>query len=209
MKAADRALWQKIQQHLAATLKIELRPDGDPGGDTGKAVAQALGLIDPTAPPTAPVASQWPRDRRAEMDAFYGPPGTGHVQIVPSYPLKYEGKVVPKITVHSKIAPAVLRVLQQTLDHYGITKIRALGLDQYDGCFNHRPKRGGSTLSTHAYAAALDWCAAKNSLHQDHRTALFAGPEYEAWWRFWEAEGAVSLGRARDFDWMHVQFARL
>ena len=25
----------------------------------------------------------------------------------------------------------------------------------------------------------------------------------------WEAEGAVSLGRARDYDWMHVQFANL
>ena len=33
--------------------------------------------------------------------------------------------------------------------------------------------------------------------------------DYDKWWEFWEEEGAVSLGRARDFDWMHVQFARL
>ena len=25
----------------------------------------------------------------------------------------------------------------------------------------------------------------------------------------WEEEGWISLGRARDFDWMHVQAARL
>jgi hypothetical protein len=28
-------------------------------------------------------------------------------------------------------------------------------------------------------------------------------------WRIIEGEGAVSLGRARNFDWMHWQFARL
>ena len=25
----------------------------------------------------------------------------------------------------------------------------------------------------------------------------------------WEEEGALSLGRVRNYDWMHVQFARL
>ena len=33
--------------------------------------------------------------------------------------------------------------------------------------------------------------------------------EYAAFWQFVEAEGAVSLGRARDYDWMHFQFATL
>ena len=31
----------------------------------------------------------------------------------------------------------------------------------------------------------------------------------ERWWALWEEEGFVSLGRAGDFDWMHVQAARL
>lgn len=208
MSIVDIALWRDIQRHLADQLGIDLRPDGDPGGATARAVAQALGMIR-TVPAAEIAVSQWPRDRRAEMDAFYGAPGNHLTQIVPPYPLKYDGKVVPKITVHEKIAPAVLRVLQQVLDYYGMTKIKALKLDVYDGCFNNRPKRGGSTLSTHAYASAIDFCAEDNSLKQDHTTARFAKPEYEAWWRAWEAEGAVSLGRARDFDWMHVQFARL
>lgn len=208
MTITEIALWRDIQRHLADKLGIELRPDGDPGGATARAVAQALGLIRQV--PAAEVAvAQWPKDRWEEMYAFYGQPGTNLIQIVPPYPLKYDGKVVPKITVHEKIAPAVLRVLQKVLDYYGLTKIKALKLDVYDGCFNNRPKRGGTSLSTHAYGCAIDFCAEDNLLKQDHRTARFAKPEYEAWWRFWEEEGAVSLGRARDFDWMHVQFARL
>ena len=37
----------------------------------------------------------------------------------------------------------------------------------------------------------------------------FWGPEYDAWWRCWESEGWVSLGRLRNFDWMHIQAAKL
>jgi hypothetical protein len=36
-----------------------------------------------------------------------------------------------------------------------------------------------------------------------------AQPEYAPFLDLWEAEGFVSLGRARNFDWMHVQAARL
>lgn len=48
-----------------------------------------------------------------------------------------------------------------------------------------------------------------NKLLWDRNRAGFAHPDYDAWWRCWEAEGWVSLGRARDFDWMHVQAARV
>ena len=191
-------LWQQIQS------KVGARPDGIPGDATARLIADALGL----AAPAPPVSSAWPRDKRPDMDAFYGEPGEHLIQIEPAYQLYYDGKKVPKISVHPKIADAVQHVFQKTLAHYG-NKIHSLGLDVYDGCYNNRPKRGGSTLSVHAYAAALDFDADNNSLHQDHNSARFARPEYEAWWRFWEEEGAVSLGRTRDFDWMHVQFARL
>ena len=39
--------------------------------------------------------------------------------------------------------------------------------------------------------------------------ATFAKPEYERWWQCWEEEGWLSLGRTRNFDWMHVQAAKL
>jgi len=36
-----------------------------------------------------------------------------------------------------------------------------------------------------------------------------SSPECETWWQIWESHGAISLGRQRDYDWMHLQFARL
>lgn len=192
-------LTQSIQR------KVGTRADGVYGLATARAVADALG-IDPPPPPTS---AQWPRDTTEEMLAFYGPIGEGHAPIVPPYPLKYEGKILKTITVHQKIAGPVLLVLNAVLDHYGLDEIKRLHLDRFDGCYNPRRKIGGTSWSVHAYAAALDFDADNNQLKQDHNTALFANPEYEAWWRAWENVGAVSLGRERDFDWMHVQFATL
>lgn len=194
-------LWQTIQR------KIGVRPDGVPGLVTATAVAEQLGI--PLADPASSPETLWPRDADAEMRAFYGEIGTGLTQIAPPYPLLYDGKAVKTITVHEKIAAPVLTALTAVLAHYGLDVIKTLRLNRYDGCYNPRRKRGGSTWSVHAYGAALDFDAANNQLKQDHTTALFAKPEYEAWWRAWEAVGAVSLGRQRDFDWMHVQFARL
>ena len=69
--------------------------------------------------------------------------------------------------------------------------------------------RGGSAWSVHTWGAALDFDPENNQLRWNRSRARFARPEYERWWRFWEEEGFVSLGRARDFDWMHVQAANL
>ena len=46
-------------------------------------------------------------------------------------------------------------------------------------------------------------------LRMDSTEAEFAKPEYDKWWECWEDEGWTSLGRTRDFDWMHVQAAHL
>lgn len=37
-------------------------------------------------------------------------------------------------------------------------------IETFDGCFNIRRKRGGTTLSTHAYGMAIDLNAARNPL---------------------------------------------
>lgn len=181
--------------------KLGILADGRWGNQTQAAFEKWAGLSGAT------FVRKWPLER--DMAAFYGSPGTGHATVVPPYPLYYAGRRVPKITVHEKIAVAVTAALANVLAHYGQAEISRLKLDVYDGCFSDRNKRGGTSKSTHAYAAALDFCAAGNGLREDHTTALFAKPEYRKWWELWEFEGAVSLGRARDFDWMHVQFARL
>ena len=48
-----------------------------------------------------------------------------------------------------------------------------------------------------------------NQLRWGKDKAAFARPEYARWFDLWEEEGALSLGRVRNYDWMHVQFARL
>lgn len=165
----------------------------------------------PTDP--VPVHTRWPRQTLTEMTKFYGPAGANTTSLlVPAgYPMVlYDGpQPVKRITVHEKIHDPVLRVLERVLDHYGPDKIRALNLNRYFGCLNVRPMRGGSAPSTHSWAAALDFDANNNQLRWNKSRALLARPECVKWWEFWEAEGFVSLGRARDFDWMHVQAATL
>ena len=102
-----------------------------------------------------------------------------------------------------------VRIVQATLDHYGMEKIRELGLDLYGGCFNNRSIIGGKATSMHAWGIAVDMDPDRNGLNIPAPKAVLSGPEYAAFWRFVEAEGAVSLGRSRDYDWMHFQFATL
>lgn len=201
MKSSEETiLWQEIQRRLGE------RPDGDPRILTARAVAKAIGIRSSSIP--APEGKfLWPKE--SDMAEFYGPPGTGLLTIKSPYQLYYDGQPINRITVHQKIAGPVTRVLERVLKDYGPAEIKRLQLDQYDGCYNNRNKRGGTSKSTHAYACALDFCAAQNPLHANHTKALFAKPEYGYWWASWESEGAISLGRERDFDWMHVQFARL
>ena len=87
--------------------------------------------------------------------------------------------------------------------------MKELGLDLVGGCFNNRPMLGGSKPSMHAYGIAWDLDPERNQLKWDHKLAVFATPKYEKFWAIVEQYGATSLGRERDFDWMHFQFARL
>jgi hypothetical protein len=55
----------------------------------------------------------------------------------------------------------------------------------------------------------MDWDPERNQLKWGRDRASLDASVYDFWWRTWEAEGWVSLGRSRNFDWMHVQAARL
>lgn len=155
---------------------------------------------------------QWPMQNEAAMNAFYGPVGTNQGKANSPYPLKLswnKRRIVRRFTCHEKVAPAIERVLQKVLDHYGIEEIRRLKLDMWGGALNVRKMRGGSKWSTHAWGAAVDWDPQNNALRWDSQKASLAKQEYDYWWQCWEEEGAVSLGREQNRDWMHVQFARL
>jgi hypothetical protein len=106
---------------------------------------------------------------------------------------------------HEEVADSATRVLGRVAEAYSAEDITRLGFDIWSGCFANRKKRGGTTLSTHAYGLAIDFDDTRNQLKWDHTRASLASPDCDTRWRLWEEEGWLSLGRARDFDWMHVQ----
>lgn len=160
--------------------------------------------------------NHWPLQNKAALDAFYGsakPTGNSNLVLVTlPYPLVLAWdttKVVTRLTAHKKVKDSLLRVLTKVLNYYGIEEIKRLRLDYFGGCFNYRVMRGGTSLSTHSWGIAIDFDPIKNQLDWGRDKATFARPEYNKWWEFWEEEGWVSLGRERNFDWMHVQAAKL
>jgi hypothetical protein len=128
------------------------------------------------------------------------------------YPLRLSWETnttVQRTRCHAKVKDSLARVLTNVLAAYGQQRIRELRLDLFGGGYNLRDKRGGSSLSTHAWGIAFDFDPDRNQLKWTRDRASFARPEYDAWWKCWEDEGWVSLGRTRNYDWMHVQAARV
>ena len=158
-----------------------------------------------------PQFNTWPVQTQDELERYYGPVGTNQTSVEVPYPLRIAwktDKIITRFSCHEKVADSVVRVLTRVADHYG-DQITPLGLDLWGGCLNVRKMRGGSKWSTHSWGIAIDWDSARNTLRSDHTAANFAKPVYNKWWSLWEEEGWVSLGRARDYDWMHVQAAKV
>jgi hypothetical protein len=152
----------------------------------------------------------WPYEKDAIR--FFGQPGENQTRLELPFPLRYEGDhgvvELHHVSCNTRVKDALARIWDRTLDHYGHKRIVELRLDVFGGCLNVRRKRGGSEWSMHAFGAAWDVDPARNQLHWGRDRAALARPEYDAFWQIVEAEGAVSLGRTRNFDWMHFQFAR-
>jgi hypothetical protein len=99
----------------------------------------------------------------------------------------------------------LLAVFNDLLSHYGYDKIKELGIDLYGGCFNYRRMRSGSAWSMHAWGIAIDLDPARNTMRETKRTARFARPEYKPMIDIFYKHGFISLGREKDFDWMHFE----
>ena len=155
------------------------------------------------------VQNTWPTEDK--LEEFYGAPGTNQTMLQLPFPmvLAWEPRTeIHRFSINKKCHDSALRIYNRILGDYGIEAIRNLGFDVFGGCLNVRPKRGGSQLSTHAYGIAIDTDPARNSLRSTRQTATLASPVCDKFWRAWTDEGWLSLGKARDFDWMHVQAAR-
>ncbi len=144
----------------------------------------------------------------------YGTPnkeGKGYlVQIELPYPMYLNwstSTTVWKISCHKLIADKLQNVFREILAHYGLDEIKRLQLDDFGGCFNYRLMRGGTQLSVHSWGCAIDLDPDRNLLKENHTTARFARPEYKAMIDIFYANGFQSLGREKDYDWMHFQIA--
>lgn len=154
--------------------------------------------------------TQWPRQR--DVPQFFGAPSASQTMLQLPFPMVLGWDLKTKITrfsIHSKVEQSAKRALDRTHAHYGYERIKDLGLDRFGGCLNHRPMRGGSNLSMHSWGIAIDFDPERNQLRWGRDRARMARAEYRPFLDFWEQEGWISLGRERNFDWMHVQAARL
>jgi hypothetical protein len=107
---------------------------------------------------------KWPHDDTVSKVAFFGDPrkagfeSSWLVNIVPPYQMYYDGHALKTIQVNKKIASVLLLVFGEILDKCGHDqkKVDAIGASVFGGCYNFRPIRGASSLSNHAFGAAID-----------------------------------------------------
>jgi hypothetical protein len=156
--------------------------------------------------------NNWPKQYTDEFNAFYGNQGENLVRVNLPYEHRFSWALHQKtrsFQCHVKVADSISRILTKVLEHYGETEIKRLKLDVWGGCFNIRPIRGGTRPSMHSWGIAVDYDPDHNKLDWGADKATFARSDYHKWWELWEEEGWLSLGRARNFDWMHVQAAKI
>lgn len=136
--------------------------------------------------------------------------GTGYLtQIDLPYPMRLawdKKTTVTRLSCHRAIAPALRAVFEEILKVYGYEKIKELGIDLFGGCFNYRAMRGGTDFSVHSWGLAIDLDPERNLLDETSRTARFARPEYKAMIDIFYKHGFISLGREKNYDWMHFQW---
>lgn len=174
------------------------------------------------APPVATIVRgplTWPR--QVDVARVFGAPGNpkctaGTVKLPIAFRLAWDlDTKVNSFRCHELVAASMTRIFNRAVDHYGESAYRRLRLDLFGGCYNLRQMRGGSAWSMHSFGIAVDLDPERNALKSGRvatasaPAATFARPEYVPFWEIVESEGAISLGRERDFDWMHFQFARL
>lgn len=165
------------------------------------------------------VPSIWPLQR--DCIAFYGDPRGRNGSYNPNWarenlahvhcpwPLHMGAIPIPAITIHKKCAASLERVLASVWDKFGQseTKIKELRYDIFSGSFAYRLKRGGASLSMHAYGAAIDFDAPDNQMHARRHLFTDDSPLIRAfkaegwiWGGDWDGDGV---------DAMHVQAARV
>lgn len=208
--------WPFIRQAIAAMQRVLFAAkmpvggvDGYFGPMTDAAAASYLGGTWNRPSGGKSQVSDWGTE--ASIREVFGPPAgkdTTAGKVLVPWPMVLAWRPDTEIKIircHALVATSLARVFEQVADTHNSDEISALGVDLFGGCYNPRRKRGGASWSTHAYGVALDFDPSRNRLRQKKPGANLSGEHADKWWTAWEAEGWTSLGRAADFDWMHVQ----
>lgn len=147
-----------------------------------------------------------------QLNAKYGIPNVQGSPYLTKLALPYpmvlswdKATVINSFTCHKLVKPNFEAVFNDILATYGLAEIKRLGIDLYGGCFNYRQMRGGTSLSRHSWGVALDLDPVRNTLKENHTTARFARPEYKNMIDIFYKHGFKSLGREKDYDWMHFE----
>lgn len=147
-----------------------------------------------------------------QLISKYGNPnetGVGYLVTIPlPYPMKLawdKTKIVTRLRCHKLVAKQLTNIFNEILAFYGHENIKKLGIDLYGGCFNYRKMRGGTEWSRHSWAVAIDLDPSRNPLRATSKTAQFAKMDYKPMIDIFYKHGFVSLGRERNFDWMHFE----
>jgi hypothetical protein len=147
-----------------------------------------------------------------QIIAKYGKPdddGSDYlVTIQLPYPMRLAwdtDTVVTKMRCHRLVANRFVAIFNDLLAHYGLAELKRLGIDLFGGCFSFRKMRGGNDYSRHSWGIAIDLDPSRNTLKQSSKTAQFAKAEYKAMIDIFYKHGFVSLGRERNYDWMHFE----
>lgn len=160
--------------------------------------------------PTPHGSQNWPRQK--DVEKFYGKPGSNQTFIKLPFPMRLawdKRKIIKTFSIHEKVHDSALRCFERIADAYDADMRRQIGIDLFGGCLNVRKMRGGSNWSMHAFGAAIDFDPERNQLRWGKDKARLALPDCNKFWKIWDDEGWISLGKAANRDFMHVQAARL
>jgi D-alanyl-D-alanine carboxypeptidase len=127
------------------------------------------------------------------------------------YPMRlsWDKKTTVKtMRCHKLVAADFVKVFEDILKVYGLSKIQELGIDLFGGCFNFRAMRGGSDYSRHSWGIAIDLDPERNQLHENSATARFARPEYKPMIDIFYKHGFLSLGKEKNYDFMHFEITQ-
>ncbi|GAA5146200.1 hypothetical protein GCM10023213_38890 [Prosthecobacter algae] len=206
MSETDRARFDRI-----CAMQREIRPYFAPADRAGcvdgfwgpKSQAACQAYLRALMPKENP----WPKSDVKSMTAFYGTPGdeSNLVSFVFPYPAFYGGKRVTTGRCHWKVKDSLLRILTRIDKIHGDDRGVMEEAEDYGGIFNFRNKRFGTTLSIHAWGAAIDLDADDNSF-RDH-WPMQADMPLEIMAEF-AKEGWISAGAFWGYDAMHFQATR-